>query len=596
MKILSVIKFSRFFIALFLLMTVFPIMGMLLWNGDNLAQMNVAQHKQFLEMISYEVTWQVEHYLTNDLKNTERISHSLSEHFLSLEDYRVLYEARKVVYLRNPRVSNYLKSRCGSNLLKNYDGHSVTGDYCTNGQQIETVYLLPVLQSTGALLLFKPVPFGLLVPQGPHVAEFYPGTDVKPSSRIGFIDSGPFHMSHERHPRTFLPLTSLMNFLHLATAPPQPGKDEEPPPLPADEKDASFLKDKGLSPQPLSSDYINIPVKNQSGGIVATIILRMRERPSPSAESQEWMGILILLTGLVTSLIAGFYVHRNFIAPLIRLSLLIQEVQQGDLSVRMEIGRINQPEVLKTLEGFNDMLGQLGEKERLRNNFISNLTHDFRTPLIAQTRTLDLLLRDFSEAGLTQPAQLLASLIKNNQHLLGMVNQLLETYQFESGKLHLNFAPVDMPLLVDQCFETVLALAASRHIILENDFPEAFPLVEADVRCMSRVFINLLGNAIENTPKGTRIVVSGKQLTDQEVAFHFRDNGQGISEEEQAHLFDRYYAGTNDTRKLGSGLGLYICKMFVEAHHGTICVESVPGRFTDFIIRLPIKTVRATTV
>lgn len=67
-----------------------------------------------------------------------------------------------------------------------------------------------------------------------------------------------------------------------------------------------------------------------------------------------------------------------------------------------------------------------------------------------------------------------------------------------------------------------------------------------------------------------------------------RDNGQGIPSEECAHLFDRYYVGLGDTRKLGSGLGLYICKMFVEAHGGDIHVDSEPGAYTDFRIRLPL--------
>jgi two-component system sensor histidine kinase/response regulator len=234
------------------------------------------------------------------------------------------------------------------------------------------------------------------------------------------------------------------------------------------------------------------------------------------------------------------------------------------------------------------MLDQLDEKERLRNNFISNLTHDFRTPLIAQTRSLELLIKDFDELGMSQQAKLGRSLVNNNQHLLGMVNQLLETYQFEGGNLRLELEPLALEPLVDACFVQLLPLAETRQITLEKDFPAEFPTIIGDANCLNRVFINLIANGIENIPKGSRIRVTG-QRRDAHVEIHVRDNGQGVSADEQANLFDRYYAGMGDTRKLGSGLGLYICKMFVEAHQGQIQIDSVPGEYTDFKVRLPLQ-------
>jgi signal transduction histidine kinase len=181
-------------------------------------------------------------------------------------------------------------------------------------------------------------------------------------------------------------------------------------------------------------------------------------------------------------------------------------------------------------------------------------------------------------------------LLSNNEHLLGMVNQLLETYQFESGQLRLIFQSVHLPDLVAESFSKLLSLATLRCITLDSEFPADFPMITGDAGCLSRVFINLIGNAIENIPKGCHIKVSGRfnaKMPDT-IEIHVRDNGQGLSQQIVHTLFDRYAAGTGDTRKLGSGLGLYICKMFIEAHGGHIEADSIPGSHTDFIIRLPI--------
>jgi signal transduction histidine kinase len=346
---------------------------------------------------------------------------------------------------------------------------------------------------------------------------------------------------------------------------------------------------------PLQPERKQVLIMSHSGQPIASIVLRLRQRLAPIDPWNAWLGSFLLLSGLVLSAIAGWYIKQNFIRPLARLSLLSQDVRRGDLSGRVSTEGLRQREVLQTLTQFNAMLDELDEKEKLRHNFISNLTHDFRTPLIAQTRAIELLLEPDSNNDSLAMAGLLKSLLTNNEHLLGMVNQLLETYQFESGKITIQKESVDLPSLVTQCFSQLISLANSRQIKLEQNFPLRFPSLLADKAYLNRVFINLIGNAIENIPKGSQIVVTGELInesvadTEKWMLLRVRDNGPGLSAAAVKHLFDRYGAGVEEveTRKLGSGLGLYICKMFVEAHGGEINAYSTSGEGTEFTIRLP---------
>lgn len=598
MKRLSLLKFSRYFFVLFLTGTVAPLAGLLIWNDGQLTHFNEGRHRQFTEMISQDLAEQVQQARWQNLGAMERVAQALRGKPLELAQYRELLNTVDAWWLdalpkplvashhsADPPASSSLSVKALPkdsdyiwDLLERFYGRSIVSDYAIYHNTLVLVSILPIANQHHGLLVINPVRLDTFMPPGPNEIDIFIGSKITASSRR--------LCSHRR-----MPYHHLKGMFQKGGPPPFP-----PPPHPP-----GFHGDHG--PPPFSKIVKFIPIKEQTGRTVATIRLRLREMPRPEKEERSWIGFMILLTGLMSSLVAGSYIHRNFIVPLMRLSLLTTHVQGGDLSSRAVLGDVRQEDVRKTLQSFNTMLDQLQEKERLRNNFISNLTHDFRTPLIAQARALELLIRDFDAA---QPSEktpeerggvlLARNLLQNNRHLLGMVNQLLETYQFEEGQLKLCLDQVSIPQIIDNAFESLISLANARTIVLTSDFSDDFPEISGDESCLNRVFINLIANAIDNIPKGSKIEVSGQVDNASHVVIHVRDNGQGIDPEEQKHLFDRYYAGLGDTRKLGSGLGLYICKMFVEAHEGTIQVESVPNSYTDFTIRLPIHIATSTNV
>lgn len=228
----------------------------------------------------------------------------------------------------------------------------------------------------------------------------------------------------------------------------------------------------------------------------------------------------------------------------------------------------------------------LQENERLRSNFVSALTHDLRTPLIAQKRLIELL-KDMGESGRDKQDFLMHGLEKNNENLLDMVNKLLETYQYVEGRIVLVLEQFNLVMLVEECFQEMKEIAEDKQIRLSNAIGvDLFP-VTADRGLLKRVLINLIGNAIENIPEYCEITLSAHRHADS-WGLCVADNGMGISSELLPNLFERYFPrSTGQHRKIGSGLGLFICKMIVELHEGEIKVESNVGQGATFCITIP---------
>jgi signal transduction histidine kinase len=291
---------------------------------------------------------------------------------------------------------------------------------------------------------------------------------------------------------------------------------------------------------------------------------------------------LIAGIGMVTAL--GTWFNRTFITPMNNLSCVAQAVAEGDLAARVDAD-IQYEDMRQTLKNFNLMLSQLEEKEHLRKMFVSTLTHDLRTPLISQQRVVQFLKASIQTELNPQATGLLDGLADSNQHVLKMVNQLLETYQYDAGQIVLSLESTSLHTLVEACFSDLRAMAVEKDIALINAVPEEL-VIRLDPDQFKRVLINLIGNSIENIDTGDHVQVSA-QLTHDGVDILVADNGPGIEPELLPHLFERYPSMYGRRQKIGSGLGLYICKMIVAHHGGTITVQSTPEEQTIFSIHFP---------
>lgn len=301
------------------------------------------------------------------------------------------------------------------------------------------------------------------------------------------------------------------------------------------------------------------------------------------------------IISLLLILIAVRSFSKTFIGPVGALSEVSKKVAEGDWTVRVEDPNAH-GEMKQTLDNFNHMLGQLQDHDQLRQSFIVNLSHDFRTPLFAQERAMELVLEELREGreqsgqNPEHTAELLALMdgaLKNNRHLLHMVNLLLETYQYEAGSMVVNQSPIRIHGLIQQCCEQITAIARPKGIQVETELMQNPPLILADPDSITRILLNLLGNALENIPRGSliRIVTIN---SDGKLTIEIHDNGPGIPPEDLPHVFKRHYSGRHNRRKVGSGLGLYICEILAKANQGSIAVKSQVGMYTSFTLTFPI--------
>jgi two-component system, NarL family, sensor kinase len=225
----------------------------------------------------------------------------------------------------------------------------------------------------------------------------------------------------------------------------------------------------------------------------------------------------------------------------------------------------------------------------LREDFASTLAHDLKTPILGAIETLKAF--DREQFGQIQPTQknVLDTIIRSNQNSLQLVETLLDVYRNDLEGLQLNRTSIDLAKLAEATTTALADLAASRRVYLSLNYGDSdfrtFLWVNGDAFQLQRVFTNLLTNAINHSPRGAKVeIILGNQGSQQVVKII--DTGAGIQPDEMPHLFDRFYQGESDRQASGSGLGLYLARQIIEAHHGTIWAENRVPQGAIFGFRL----------
>ncbi len=236
---------------------------------------------------------------------------------------------------------------------------------------------------------------------------------------------------------------------------------------------------------------------------------------------------------------------------------------------------------------------QLQAQEKLSNlreDFASTLTHDLKTPLLGAIETLTALQNEHLGSINTTQKKACETMIRSHKMSLQLVQTLLDVYRNDSEGLTLQLVPVDLVSIAQEAAAALTGLTMSRQVYIslhygESDF-RRFLWVHGDTLQLQRVFINLLTNAINHSPRGERVDVMLKSQDPYQVV-QVMDRGPGIVPSELPHLFERFYQGNSNRQARGSGLGLYLSRQIVEAHHGTIWAENRVVQGTVFGFRLP---------
>jgi two-component system cell cycle sensor histidine kinase PleC len=226
------------------------------------------------------------------------------------------------------------------------------------------------------------------------------------------------------------------------------------------------------------------------------------------------------------------------------------------------------------------------QMDRTKTQFFANMSHELRTPLNAILGFSELLKLDVFAAKRVEYANLIHGA---GTHLLSLVNDLLDLSRIEAGKLELHEQPINLAELIEECTETVAARARARELKLVRDIEANLPPVIADRRAVKQILLNLLTNAIKFSKPGGTIEVFASLAPSVALRFGVRDEGIGIAEDEQDHVFERFGQARSEATspEKGSGLGLPIVKGLAEAHGGSITMQSRVGQGTCVTVMLP---------
>jgi signal transduction histidine kinase len=232
---------------------------------------------------------------------------------------------------------------------------------------------------------------------------------------------------------------------------------------------------------------------------------------------------------------------------------------------------------------------QLEVASQHKSEFLANMSHELRTPLNAIIGFSEVLTdRMFGELNEKQD-EYLKDIYASGTHLLSLINDILDLSKIEAGRMELELTEFDLPTAIENALMLVRERAGRRSIALHTNIDNRLGHVQADERKVRQVVLNLLSNAIKFAPEGGRIDV-GAVSKDGFVEVSVTDTGIGIAPEDQEKVFEEFrQVGTAAKKAEGTGLGLTLCRKFVELHGGRIWVKSQEGVGSTFTFTIPVR-------
>lgn len=336
-------------------------------------------------------------------------------------------------------------------------------------------------------------------------------------------------------------------------------------------------------------------------GLIAMIGIPSATLYEPARQRLNRYGFVGLIA-LLLAIGAALVIERSIVMPVRRLRTTAQQLGAGDLTARAQIKDAG--EIGDLAKAFNQMAARVEERDdrlteldQLKSDFVSNVSHELKTPLT----TIKVLAHLLQGQALAEDDRLDYSrtIATECDRQIEFVGNLLDLSRIESGAYKLTKSPVDVARLINSCVEVDRHRSSSLGLALTTEIPEGLPKIEADFEAFCRVIRSLIDNAIKYTPEGGRVIVSA-DIVGQNVAISVEDNGGGIHPVDLAHIFDKFFRARSTNVEgepylpasfaiaaQGVGLGLYLAKHIVEQLGGRIRVESEVGAGTVFTVLMP---------
>jgi len=266
----------------------------------------------------------------------------------------------------------------------------------------------------------------------------------------------------------------------------------------------------------------------------------------------------------------------------------IQSISQDRYSEPIRIR--SKDEFGKLAGAFNEMSGRLKEEEQMRSDFVSMLSHEIRTPLTSIGESVNMIAEEVMGPVNDRQRKFLEIASSEIERIGNLLNHLMQVSRLASSEIKIRPLAIGTAAFVSECIHGMTTAAEAKRIKIAAEIPPGIPKMMADPEHLKQVFINLLGNAVKFSPRKSEVIVRVEEdKTDANLMISISDKGAGIQEEEQSLIFNKYYQARKIRGHMdGVGLGLYISKHIVEAHGGTLWVQSKIGQGSTFSFSLPI--------
>ena len=292
----------------------------------------------------------------------------------------------------------------------------------------------------------------------------------------------------------------------------------------------------------------------------------------------ELVGVCLLVGILVTGQLSKYFFN-----PIKKLRGAMDKVAEGDFSVRLE-EKSSSKEILEIYTGFNLMAHELSSTEILQTDFVSNVSHEFKTPINA-IEGYSTLLQDGENLSEDQK-QYVDKILLNTQRLSSLVGSILLLSKLENQQIPTNQIEYRLDEQIRQSVVALESAWSQKDIELDVDLDRVSYL--GNEQMMRHVWDNLISNAVKFSPQGGKVKLCLSQKA-RKLTFTVEDQGPGLSEEAQKHIFDKFYQGDSSHKQEGNGLGLALVKRILTIEKGQITAENIPDGGCRFTVTLRAK-------